>query len=63
MTFGAGRHFCIGARVARLELTAFLTELLSRVDRIELTGEARFTSSNFTWGLRTLPVRLVPARA
>jgi cytochrome P450 len=62
VTFGSGRHFCIGARVARLELTAFLTELLARVDRIELTGEPRFNSSNFTWGLRTLPVRLVPAR-
>jgi cytochrome P450 len=61
VTFGSGRHFCIGARVARLELTAFLTELLARVDRIELTGEPKFNSSNFTWGLRTLPVRLIPA--
>lgn len=59
VTFGSGRHFCIGARVARLELTAFLTELVSRVDRIELTGEPHFNSSNFTWGLRTLPIRLV----
>lgn len=63
LTFGAGRHFCIGARVARLELTAFLTALLSTVDRIELTGEPRYNSSNFTWGLRTLPVRLVPGGA
>jgi len=60
VTFGSGRHFCIGARVARLELIAFLTELLSRVDRVELTGEPRFNASNFTWGLRTLPVRLIP---
>ncbi len=60
VTFGAGRHFCIGARVARLELTTFLTELLARVERIELTGEPRYNSSNFTWGLRSLPVRLVP---
>lgn len=58
--FGSGRHFCIGARVARLELIAFLTELVSRVERVELTGEPRYNSSNFTWGLRNLPVRLVP---
>ena len=60
VTFGVGRHFCIGARVARLEMTAFLTELRSQVDRIELTGEPEYNSSNFTWGLHTLPVRLVP---
>ncbi|GAB1515779.1 cytochrome P450 [Actinophytocola sp. KF-1] len=62
VTFGAGRHFCVGARVARLELATFLTELVAQVDRIELTGEPRYNSSNFTWGLRTLPVRLVPGR-
>jgi cytochrome P450 len=61
VTFGVGRHFCIGARVARLEMTAFLNELRTRVTRIELTGEPKFNSSNFTWGLHTLPVRLVPA--
>jgi cytochrome P450 len=59
VTFGSGRHFCIGARVARLELTAFLSELVSRVEHVEATGEPRFNASNFTWGLRTLPVRLV----
>jgi cytochrome P450 len=58
VTFGSGRHFCIGARVARLELTTFLEALVSKVDHLELTGEPRFNASNFTWGLRTLPVRL-----
>jgi len=62
VTFGSGRHFCIGARVARLELRAFLAELVAGVERIELTGEPRYNSSNFTWGLRTLPVHLVPTR-
>jgi cytochrome P450 len=60
LALGVGQHFCIGARIARMELAAFLTELLSRVDRVELTGEPRYNSSNFTWGLRSLPVRLVP---
>lgn len=62
MTLGSGRHFCIGARIARLELSSLLTELLARVDRFELTGTPRYNSSNFTWGLHTLPVRLVPTR-
>ncbi|GAA2806071.1 cytochrome P450 [Saccharopolyspora taberi] len=59
ITFGAGRHLCLGARLARLELAAFLGELLERVERIELCGEPRYNASNFTWGLRKLPVRLV----
>jgi cytochrome P450 len=58
LAFGVGQHFCIGARLGRMELAAFLRELLGRVTRIELTGEPRYNSSNFTWGLVSLPVRL-----
>jgi cytochrome P450 len=58
LTFGAGRHLCLGARLARLELTVLLTELVEQVAEMELTGAPRFNSSNFTWGLRQLPVRL-----
>ncbi len=60
VAFGIGRHFCIGARVARMELAAFFGELVSRVERVELIGEPAYNSSNFTWGLTTLPLRLVP---
>ncbi|GAA3269369.1 cytochrome P450 [Dactylosporangium vinaceum] len=63
ITFGAGRHLCLGARLARIELAAFLTELIDRVDRAELRGTPRYNASNFTWGLNHLPVRLVPKRA
>ncbi len=62
LTFGAGRHLCIGARLARLELAAFLHELVRQVEAIELIGEPRYNASNFTWGLIHLPVRLVPKR-
>jgi cytochrome P450 len=60
LAFGVGQHFCIGARIGRMELAAFLEELVSRVERVELTGEPVYNSSNFTWGLTTMPVRLVP---
>lgn len=60
VAFGIGQHFCIGARLGRMELAAFLNELLARVDHVELTGEPRYNSSNFTWGLTSLPVALVP---
>ncbi|MDT8909436.1 cytochrome P450 [Amycolatopsis sp. PS_44_ISF1] len=62
LTFGGGRHQCLGARLARLELTVFLEELVAGVEAIEPTGEPGYTASNFTWGVRHLPVRLTPAR-
>lgn len=61
VAFGHGRHQCLGARLARLELSVFLAELAARAGRIELVGEPLYNASNFTWGLRALPVRLIPA--
>ncbi|MEV6596462.1 cytochrome P450 [Actinoplanes sp. NPDC051346] len=58
ITFGSGRHLCLGARLARLELAVFLDELREQVGRIELVGDPVYNASNFTWGLRRLPVRL-----
>ncbi|MFF9399932.1 cytochrome P450 [Streptomyces sp. NPDC014744] len=60
ISFGAGRHLCLGARLARMELNAFLTGLTALVDRMELLGEPRYNASNFTWGISSLPLRLVP---
>jgi cytochrome P450 len=60
VSFGHGRHLCLGARLARLELHVLLTELLARVDGFEQTGPALFNASNFTWGIKSLPVRLRP---
>jgi cytochrome P450 len=59
LTFGrGGPHHCLGAHLARLETRVYLEELLERVERIELTGRPRRLRSNFTNGLKTLPIRL-----
>jgi cytochrome P450 len=56
-TFGkVGPHFCLGAHLARLELTVLLDELVPRVERIELAGEPKRLRSNFTNGLKHLPL-------
>ncbi len=62
--FGAGgRHFCLGASLARLEIRTLLTETLRRFPDIELAGEPARARSMFLNQLKTLPVRYTPERA
>ncbi|MFJ8588413.1 cytochrome P450 [Streptomyces sp. NPDC093595] len=63
VAFGHGRHLCLGARLARFELGTLLTGMLAALDGFETTGPVQFNSSNFTWGIKSLPVRLLRSRA
>jgi cytochrome P450 len=58
LSFGLGPHFCIGAALAKIELTALFAALSRRVAKIEPAGEACHLRSNFIWGLASLPVTL-----
>jgi cholest-4-en-3-one 26-monooxygenase len=59
--FGAGgRHFCLGAALARLEIRVLLEETLRRFEDIELAGEPTHARSMFLNQLKTLPVRFTP---
>jgi cytochrome P450 len=55
--FGSGRHFCLGAHLARLELRAFFKELIGRLESIELAGDPTFVQSTLVSGPKTLPIR------
>jgi len=62
LSFGrGGPHLCLGAHLARLEVRIMLAALARRVARFELAGAPRRIRSNFTNGLRELPVRIRPA--
>jgi cytochrome P450 len=59
--FGAGgRHFCLGAALARLELEILFEETLARFPAMELAGTTAFAESPFINQLKMLPVRLSP---
>ncbi len=61
LSFGrGGPHLCLGVHLARLEVRIVLAALARRVRRLELAGPPRRIRSNFTNGLRSLPVRLEP---
>jgi methyl-branched lipid omega-hydroxylase len=53
---GAGPHFCLGAHLARRELTVMLRELLTRVPAIT-AGEPDRLLSSFVNGIKRLPCR------
>jgi cytochrome P450 family 142 subfamily A polypeptide 1 len=61
MAFGGyGRHHCLGAQLARLELTVLFDELLDRFPDLGLAdpeAPLRRRRGNFVLGLETLPVR------
>jgi len=60
LSFGrGGPHMCLGAHLARLEVRVVLDELCKRVARFELAGEPARTRTNFTNGLKRLPVRVI----
>ena len=59
LTFGrGGPHHCLGVHLAKLELKVYLEELVERVARVALAGEPVRQRSNFTNGLKRLPVRV-----
>jgi len=56
LAFGYGRHFCLGAHLARIETRAVFAELLPRAGQIRLTGPVVRQRSSFLNGVKHLPV-------
>ena len=61
LAFGGGRHFCLGANLARLEARLVLKALVRRIDALEVHQDAavRFYSANVR-GYAHLPITVSP---
>jgi cytochrome P450 len=55
--FGYGVHFCLGAALARMEVSSFFKELLPRLDSVELAATPKYMATTFVGGPKHLPMR------
>jgi cytochrome P450 len=56
IAFGTGAHACLGQHIARIEIDAIITEVLARMDKMELAGLPEWLPSNFISGPKKMPV-------
>lgn len=63
LSFSAGRHFCVGAALARMESEVALRAFYDRFSQVEMLPGARRRSTRVLQGYATLPARLTPVGA
>ena len=56
LAFGFGRHFCLGAHLARMEIRALFGELLGRLESVGLAGTPTWTRASFVQGPKSIPI-------
>jgi cytochrome P450 len=54
--FGAGGpHFCLGANLARREISVMFDEIRRRLPDLQITGEPAYLESGFINGIKRMP--------
>ncbi|MBI5504953.1 MAG: cytochrome P450 [Deltaproteobacteria bacterium] len=59
---GPGPHFCMGAHLARREITVMFRELLRRLPDLQITAEPERLLSFFIHGIKRMPCHFTPRR-
>ena len=60
LSFGWGVHFCMGSRLAEMQLRVLWEEVVKRFHFVEVVGEPVRVKSPFVKGFAELPVRVHP---
>ena len=60
VAFGFGTHFCLGASLARLEITVMVERILARLPDLTLAGPTPLRPANFVSGYQSMPVTFTP---
>jgi cytochrome P450 len=60
LSFGWGVHFCMGSRLAEMQLRILWEEILERFHSVEVVGRPVRVRSSFVKGFSALPVRVHP---
>jgi len=60
---GPGAHHCLGANLARREITVVFRELMTRLPDLEITGAPEMLRSNFIHGIKRMPCAFTPGGA
>jgi cholest-4-en-3-one 26-monooxygenase len=58
---GGGPHFCLGANLAKMEITVMFDRLLERLPDMRLDGEVQRLQSNFINGTKHIPIAFEPS--
>ena len=59
---GPGPHFCLGAHLARREISVMFRELFRRLPDIAASGEPDVLAASFIHGVKHLPARFTPTK-
>ena len=62
VAFGGGPHVCLGQHLARLEIDAILTEVLTRMPDVDIPAPPTWLASTFISGPKAMPIRFKPGR-
>jgi len=62
LSFGWGVHFCMGSRLAEMQLRVLWEEIQKRFEFVEVVGEPVRIFSSFVKGFAQLPVRVHPKK-